>query len=383
MIAVLMALGTSGLALAQGGFTVTNVIKQVKKGVIRVQKIDIGGPVASGGYGGGSGFVFAIDYDKGEALAITNHHVSGNSVVCAVKFWDEAEYKAELVATEPGIDVSLIRIYGVPDERDLPDEEKTIVPCVLGDSDQVQIGEFGMAMGNPGAGEGFNIDRSQPYEDFLLHLTATTNVITGRDTPIEFELSIWRQARNSYGWQYGTNFDYAFRMSVPINGGNSGGPLFNSRGEVIGINFYGGSGALFQRSNHAIPINLAKDFVFQIMETGRFEKPWLGMDIIMPPWVRSPEEYIEFLELRSPGELTVLGIRPDSPAERAGLIEGDVILEVDGQVFETPEDVRLYIFELDIGSDVLLTIKRDGAKWTDPIPVEVVPKRRYNSEFSV
>jgi serine protease Do len=373
---------SSALAQQPGLMEVPDVIEKVKKGVVRVQNINIASPVATGSYGGGSGFLFEIDYDQGIGYAITNHHVSGDALVNAVQFWNDAEYKAELVASEPGIDVALLKVLGLPDERDLPDSEKTIVPCVLGDSDQVQIGELAIAMGNPGAGEGFNTERSEPYEDFLLQLTATADVITGRDTPLEFGLSIWRQNRGSLGFQYGTNFDYAFRMSTPINGGNSGGPLFNAKGEVIGINFYGGSFALAQNSNHAIPINLAKDFVFQILETGRFEKPWLGLDIIMPPFIKSPGDYIEFAERYRPSEIKVYDVRADSPADRAGLQKDDIILTIDGQVFERPEDIRLYVFDLDVGSIVEITVLRNNKK-LDPIFVEVGAKRKYNAEFSV
>lgn len=382
LVLVFLLVGSgSVLAQAEPAESVRGVIEKVKKGVIRVQGVSIDSPVTANFYGGGSGFVFEVDYENGFAYAITNHHVSGHTSMSAVKFWNDTQYRAEMIATEPGIDVALLKVYGIPDERGLPEEERTIVPVVLGDSDRVQIGELAVAMGNPGAREGINIDRSNPLEDFLLAQTATHAVVTGRATPLEFMVSIWRQQQRSLGFQYGTNFDYAFRISVPINGGNSGGPLFNSRGEVIGINFYGGAFVQAQNHNWAIPINLAKDFVFQFLETGCFEKPWLGLDIIMPSFIRGPEEYIEFAERYRGDEIKVFSVRSDSPADRAGFQKEDIILTVDGNMFQTPEDIRLDVFNREIGSLVHFVVLRDGDEIE--ISAEVGPKRTYDSEFSV
>lgn len=361
--------------------SIKQVVSKVKKGVIRVMGIDVESPIAAGVAGGGSGFVFEVDYDTGIGYAITNHHVSGSASLSAVMFWDDAQYRAEMIATEPGIDVSLLKIYGLPDERNLPEAERTIVPVALGDSDRVQIGEWAIAIGNPGSGLGLNTERDDSFDDFLLQQTVTKNVVTGRDTPLEFMVGIWRQNRSSLGYQYGTNFDYAFRISVPINGGNSGGPLFNGRGEVIGINFYGGGWAMAQNHNWAVPINLAKDFVFSVIDTGKFERPWLGMDIIMPSYITGPEQYIEFTEKWRGDEIKVFGVRADSPAQRAGLQVDDVIVESDGRVFATPEDLRLYIMDLDIGAMVEFTVIRKRHEMT--VWAEVGPKRKYNSEFSV
>lgn len=374
----------AGQALAQqdSALSVEDIVNTVKKGVVKVQGIDIGGPT-SAGWGGGSGFLFEIDYDTGLGYAITNHHVSGSSSISAVTFWDGAAYKARLVATEPGIDIALLEVYDLPDESDLPDSEKTIIPVVLGDSDTVPIGALGMAMGAPGDfNDAINIDRSNPYDAGMLMQTVTTGEVSGRDWPIEFLLGINRQAQSDLGRQYGTNFDYAFKVSTPINPGNSGGPLFNNSGEVIGINFWGGSFQMAQNSNHAIPINLAKDFVFQVLEKGRFEKPWTGMDIIFPSWV-SVDEYTEFTEKYRPDYIEIFNIRRDSPASRAGLRKGDIIVSVDGQQFTDPEKLRLYVFSQDIGNELELVVKRDNKIMKEPIFVEVGVKRTYDSEFSV
>jgi S1-C subfamily serine protease len=288
------------------------------------------------------------------------------------------------VGLEPGIDVAVLRILDIPDERDLPDSEKTIIPCVLGDSDLVQIGEYSVAMGSPGISDAIGTDRDDPWGGLLAKQTATDGSVLGRDSPIEFGIGIWaQQRRGDLGPQYGTNFDFAFRVATPINPGNSGGPLFNERGEVIGINFYGGSFMIMQNFNHSIPINLAKDFATQLLSTGKFIKPWLGLDIIMPQTIGTAEQYDEFKQLHAPAEITVFGVRKRSPAEQAGFKKGDVIAMVDGIEFPDAEALRLYVFKQPVGKMLEVTVKRNGRKLADPLMVEVGPKRRFDAEFSV
>jgi S1-C subfamily serine protease len=377
---------------ARADFTSPNareIVDKVRKGVISIQNVNIDSPVAAGNAGGGSGFLFSIDYDQGIGYAMTNHHVSGSAFVNKVQFWDGATYKAELVGYEPGIDVAVLRILHLPDERDLPDSEKTVIPCVLGDSDTVQIGDYTVAMGSPGVREAVGVSRDDPLSGLLVKQTSTDGAILGRDTPIEFGISIWSQNQGDLGYQYGTNFDYAFRMATPINPGNSGGPLFNDKGEVIGINFYGGSFSLMQNSNHAIPINLAKDFATQLLSTGSFVKPWLGLDIIMPPnLITQPrggdaDKYVEFKERYASDEILVYGVRSDSSASRAGFRKGDIIVSVDGIEFADAEEVRLYVFKQPVGQRLEVVIKRNGRKLSRPLVVEVGAKRKFDAEFSV
>jgi S1-C subfamily serine protease len=386
-IALLVVAAFAGSALAMDAPPTAQVVKKVKKSVIRIQGIQLSDAMASGGYGGGSGVVFQIDYDNGIAYALTNHHVSGDQPVSSVRFWNGAEYRAEMISREPGIDVCLLKIEGLPDERDLPDDKKTIIAATLGDSDKVQIGEHAIAMGSPGAREGALTDRGDPYQDFMLQQTVTDGVVTGRDSVIGFELGIWQQNRSErnggLGMQYGTNFPYAFRVTVPINPGNSGGPLFNDRGEVIGLNFYGGSHSLMQNSNHTVPINSAKDFAYQILNTGKFEKPWLGIDVIMPPYVKTEGEYQEFLDRRKSKDIEVFGVRYQSPAEHAGFRKGDVVVSVDGRQMKDAQELRQYIFQQPIGTRLSFEIKRNGAKLKKPLVIEVQPKRIYDAEFSV
>lgn len=385
LLACIALLGAAGQVPAFEGPPVAEIVKKVRKSVIRIQGISVHSPAASGGHGGGSGVVYQINYDDGTAYALTNHHVSGDSMINSVRFWDGAEYKAELVATEPGIDTALLKLYGLPDERGLPDSEKTIVAAPLGDSQKMQIGDFAIAMGAPGAGEGINASRDDPWQNFMLQQTVTSGVITGKHSVIEFPLSIWQQNRNGLGQQYGTNFDYAFRITVAINGGNSGGPLFNDSGEVIGLNFYGGSWSLGQNTNHAIPIHLAKDFAFQVLNTGRFEKPWLGLDMLFPPSLKVVGDINEMRakQVSIGRALEIFDVRNGSAAERAGFKPGDVMLAINGRKFNTPEEVRVFVFAQPIGTTLAVEVARNGSKLKNPIMVEVQPKRAYDSEFSI
>jgi len=386
LIVIALALVCSAAQAAeQPTLNAKQVIQKVRKGVIRVQTASVQEDELNTNAGGGSGFIIEVDYDKGIFYGVTNHHVAGHASSVSATIWDGTVYNGELVATEPGIDVSLIRLHGIPDERNLPDSQKTIIPVVLGDSDQVKVGEMGLAMGNPGAQDRsiMGANRSEPFGDFLLTQTATLNVVTGRDTPLEFPVGIWQQNRDELGYQYGTNMDYAFRMSTAINGGNSGGPLFNNKAEVIGINFYGGSSSLTQNSNHAIPINLAKDFVYQILNTGKFEKPWLGLDIIFPPSIKGDDTYVEFRERFRPKDLEIFGVRTNSPAEAAGFKRGDVIEDINGQKFKSPEDIRLWIFSQNIGTPLSVRVMRNGKILPDPIKINVGVKRTHDAEFSV
>jgi S1-C subfamily serine protease len=380
-------------AAEEHGMNPRDVIQKVRKGVLRVQVAEVGSADSSVAQGGGSGFVFEIDYDQGTAYAITNYHVAGHASYVSVTAWNKAVYNGEMVATEPGIDITLIKVHGVPDERNLPDDQKSLLPIVLGDSDKVVIGEMALAMGSPGAGWA-SADRSDPYATFMLDQTANVNVVTGRQTPLDW--AITARGGGDMHFEYATNLDYAFRMSTAINHGNSGGPLINNRGEVIGINTWTRVGTgltiddnIGQSNNMAVPINQAKDFVYQVLNTGKFEKPWLGLDIIFPSTIMTPfsdpmQAYVEFKERnRVPGRLDVYGVRASSPAAQAGLKPGDVIMDINGQKFQTPEDIRHWVFTQDIGTPLSLRIKRDGKVLHDPIVVKVGVKRGYDAEFSV
>jgi serine protease Do len=362
------------------------VVKKVRRSVIRINSgVQIDVPVAfQAGEGGGSGVVFQINYDDGTAYAVTNHHVSGRAPLQSVAFWNGIEYKAEMIATEPGIDAALLKISGLPDERNLPDSQKTYIAAPLGDSDKVQIGDYCIAMGSPGSDDGVNANRDDPWGDFLLQQTVTMRVVTGKDTEAVQLITDWAGWRHEQGFEVLTNLPWRFRVSAAINGGNSGGPSFNSRGEVIGLNHAGVGpqwAVLMQNSNYTIPINFVKNFVYQVLNTGKYEIPWIGFDILVPQGYVQGSQIEEFAEkMYDPKVARVLGVRRESPAAKAGLRQSDVIVQFDGMTFPTNTDLRLYVFSLPIGKQVPIVVKRGARKME--LLAEVVPKRTYDSEFS-
>lgn len=357
-----------------------DLVNKVKRSAVYIWMMT---PAEGGGMGIlspagiGSGFIFQAVPEENAAYALTNHHVAGDTALLQVETWDRQTFKADLIATEPGIDVALIKIYDIP-----PDAYEV---AVLGDSDKVQIGEPGLAIGAPGSRDSMNANRSDPYMDFGLHLTTTMRVVTGIQTEPYFYVGFWAQnGRQALGYQVFTNLPTAFVCQSTINGGNSGGPLYNARGECIGLNHAhaGGGPVINQNENYTIPINYAKNFAYQILNNGSYDLPWLGLDTVFPPTFTSAQQIAEFMErFYREGEIKIFGVRPGGPAERAGLKEGDLILEFDGKVFATPSELRRYVFDLPIGHTAPVKVQRGRLKLL--LEIEVEPKRRYNSEFSI
>jgi len=347
---------------------VPELIEKVKRGVVVVQPIMVEG-VAAAEFGGlGSGFVI----DK-QGHIITNTHVAGKASVAQIVFWDGSSARATLVAAAPHYDIALLKL-------DNPDPDH-LFPVPLGDSDRVRPGDLALAMGAPGSMEGFNIDRSDPLEAYGLRSTATMRVVSGRYTDINFQVIQNYYLRGSYGLTYAMYLPYVFRTQSPINPGNSGGPLFNQHGEVIGINTWGGSHMLSQQTNFSVPINSAKSFVVEVLEHKRQDIPWLGIHCIFPPNIKNPEAYVEFKERFRPEGLWVYSVEPDSPAEAAGLLEGDEIVALNGKAPPTPEELRLEVLQGELGVEYFLGIRRSHYEFT--VRLFTVPKPDYVANFSV
>ena len=238
--------------------------------------------------------------------------------------------------------------------------------------------------GAPGSGDAVNTERSDPFITFGLHQSTTLRVVSGRSTNPYLFIQTWAGWKARLGRQIMTNCPWRFVMQSAISGGNSGGPLFNSRGECIGLNHahFGPGAAISQHENYSIPITFCKKFAFQILDTGKYELPWFGMDILVPSYVDDYGKAAEFVErYLDQKKFLVFGVRKNSPAERAGLQDNDVIIEFDGRTFSDLTELRLYIFSMEIGQEVPVVVKRDRREID--ITMEVGAKRSYDSEFSL
>ncbi len=258
--------------------------------------------------GQGSGFLITPD-----GYILTNNHVVGEADRVKVQMLDGREYKAEIVGTDPGSDLAVIKI----DESDLPFLH-------LGNSEQLEVGDWVLAIGNP----------------FGLSHTLTAGVVSAK-------------GRSGIGLN---DYEDFIQTDAAINPGNSGGPLVNLEGDVVGINT-----AIFSRSGgymgigFAIPVNMAKKIRDQLIEHGEVKRGRLGVYIQdMTP------ELAESFGLDKPEGILVTQIVEDSPAEDAGLKRGDIIIALDGDKVNNVSSLRNRISLTAPGTKVRLDIIRDG-----------------------
>jgi serine protease Do len=256
----------------------------------------------------GTGFVFRSD-----GYILTNEHVIHGANKIKVTFIDGKEYEGKVIGADPLTDIAVVKI----DADNLP-----TIP--LGDSDKARVGEFVIAIGNP----------------YGLSHTVTVGVLSAKGRPIS--------AGDS-----GREYENFLQTDAAINPGNSGGPLLNLRGEVIGINT-----AILpyaQGIGFAIPINMAKSILEQLIEKGRVVRAWLGVYI----QDLTPELAQKFGLSEAKGAL-VADISKGSPAEKAGLRRGDIILKVDGKEIPTVSSLQQEIRSRRPGERVRLEVWRDG-----------------------
>lgn len=257
----------------------------------------------------GSGFIISKD-----GYILTNEHVIEHSNNIIVTLADEKEYKARVVGRDPKTDIALIKIE-VPE--DLP-----IAP--LGNSDKLKIGEWVFAIGNP----------------FGLSHTVTVGIVSAKGRVI------------------GTGpYDNFIQTDASINPGNSGGPLFDTKGEVVGINtaiMASGQGIGF-----AIPIDMAKELLPQLKEKGKVTRGWMGVKI-----QRMTSELAKLFQLDRKMGALVANVDGNSPAQKAGIERGDIIVEYDGRAIEEMDDLPRMVAITPIGKNVKVKVIRDGQEKT-------------------
>jgi serine protease Do len=273
----------------------------------------------------GSGFIFKVD--KKWVYILTNNHVVSNAQKIVVKIGKYREVKAKLVGTDSKTDIAVVKIP----RKDVPNAEKRVAK--LGDSSKVRVGDLVIAIGNP----------------FGLEDTATFGIVSALHRRIGLD-------------QY-ENF---IQTQAPINPGNSGGPLVNIKGEVIGINTAIIANA--QGLGFAIPINLAKWVAQQLIEHGKVIRGWLG--VVIQGLTPSIAE-----ALNLDHGVIVMKVFPGSPAEKAGLQPGDIILAVNGKPVQSITQLQFAIMKTPPGKKVKLTILRNDKKMEITVTVGKYPSK--------
>jgi len=253
----------------------------------------------------GSGFII-----KEDGIVITNNHVIANAEDILVRVGDK-EYKAKLVGADPYMDVAVLKM----------ETKDKFKPVKFGDSDLARVGDWAMAIGNP----------------FGLGGTVTAGIISARNRDINL-----------------TRYDDFIQTDASINQGNSGGPLFNLRGDVIGINtaILGQSGSI--GIGFAIPANAASSVIDQLIEFGETKRGWLGVRI-----QEVTKEIAEVEKLKKPQGALVASVGENSPADKAGVKAGDIILEFDEKKIDTMRKLPKVVANTKVGKSVQLKIWRN------------------------
>jgi serine protease Do len=265
----------------------------------------------------GSGFIINPQGD-----IVTNNHVIDGASKVQIRLQDGREFDAKIVGTDPKTDLALLKIKA----------EKPLPFVTFGDSATTRVGDVVLAVGNP----------------FGLGGTVTAGIVSARNRDIN-----------------AGPYDDFIQTDAPINRGNSGGPLFNTKGDVVGVNtaIYSPSGGSIG-IGFAIPANLVKDIVAQLKDQGNVERGWLGVKI----QAVSPE-IAQAVGLESAKGALVSGITADSPAAKADLRQGDVILSYDGKAVKKMRNLPRLVAGTRAGETAKIELWRDGKKKTVSITI--------------
>jgi serine protease Do len=271
----------------------------------------------------GSGFLLSED-----GYLLTNYHIVENAVDLVVTALNGEEYKAKVIGTDPRTDLALLKV-----------EAKGLPFAVLGDSGQLKVGEWVLAIGNP----------------FGLEHSVTSGIVSAK------------------GRQLGTGgnvpeYQDFIQTDAAINRGNSGGPLVNMKGEVVGItsNIFSPSGGSIGLG-FAIPSNMAKKVVTQLKDKGRVIRGRIGVGI--KPTSLSEDDKDAF-KLKDKNGALITSVEKGSPAERAGLQKYDVVVEVNGEKVKDSNDLKLKISNIEPGKKVDVKVIREGKEHTFTVTVE-------------
>jgi S1-C subfamily serine protease len=306
------------------------VISAAERISLSVVKIEVtqSAETRSGGsqerQGGGSGFVFTPD-----GLVLTNSHVVHDAKRIQVSLPDGRRLPAHTIGDDPATDLAVIRV-GIPD-NDAP----SLVAAALGDSQSVRVGQIAIAVGNP----------------YGFQYTVTAGVVS----------ALGRSLR-SYS---GRLIEDVIQTDASLNPGNSGGPLVTSDGRVIGVNtatILGAQGLCF-----AIGINTTKFVAGRLLRDGKIKRSYIGVEAQTAPLHR---RLVRFYYLGSETGVFVMSIDDGSPAKKAGLREGDVIIALDGKPVAGVDDLHRLLTDARVGVSNSLTVVRH----TEKLELNVIPE---------
>lgn len=268
--------------------------------------------------GAGSGFIFTPD-----GFILTNSHVVHKASKIEVTTADGRRYLAHLVGDDPGTDLAVIRI-------DAPD----LIAVELADSHNLRVGQLAIAIGNP----------------YGFQTTVTAGVIS----------ALGRTLRS----QSGRLIHNLIQTDAALNPGNSGGPLVNSSGKVIGINtavILPAQGLCF-----AIAIDTAKFIAARLLKDGKIRRGFIG---IVGQDIKFHQRSVRFHNLKSNGGVLVVSIEPDSPAKLAGIREGDIIVALDDQPIGNIDELQKILTEKEIGIKSQISVIR----YSEKVSIEIIP----------
>ena len=305
--------------------TIISVSDAIKPSVVHIEVVKKTGQIKYKSMASG------LVVDK-NGFILTNDHVVDDATSVTVTLASKLEYPAEIIGTDKQTDLALIKI----------ETSEKLSVAKLGNSDDVRVGEWVIAVGNP-----YGFDR-----------TVSFGIVSGKGRVLP-NLPIETQLINDF-----------IQTDAAIDPGSSGGPLVNLRGEVIGINSIGfGRGQGF-----TIPMNTANDVKDKLLSSGTIQRGWLGVAI--QPLSRDYAKYFDDPDRQG---ILIADVIPDSPAKRAGLLSGDIVIEYDGEKIsaEKEDDLnkfRVLVSQTEVGAPARLKIARDGKDTSVIIEISKQPK---------
>jgi S1-C subfamily serine protease len=307
---------------------VTGAVERMGPSVVNIEVHQAAGRTRSGEAreqrGGGSGFIFTPD-----GLILTNSHVVHEAVRIAVTLADGRRMPATVIGDDPASDLAVIRL------EQPHSGEPGVTAAALGDSQRLRVGQIVIAIGAP----------------YGFQSTVTAGVVS----------ALGRSLR-SYS---GRLIDDVIQTDASLNPGNSGGPLVDSAGRVVGVNtatILPAQGICF-----AIGINTAKFVASRLLRDGRIRRSYIGVSAQTVPVHR---RVVRFYDLPKEMGAIVVGVEDNSPAKRAGLREGDIIVALEGQPVAGVDDLHRMLTDVRVGVDCTLTVVR----WTEKLELKVVPE---------